>query len=172
MAVDEKRIEFYMNLERKINRAKDRLMRQRIIFYSQTMSSYITSDGLKVYSQGFSVEENICRYVDKEATLKHGLEVLEFKYKYFKRFFERLPHNTKIALKEKYQFQKPIEMQMTENKCLDEINEIEEACIHYFGYSLFKGTLDDEEETEIENLDYLQEMIVNDFQSMLEAFEI
>lgn len=102
MAVDDKRIEFYMNLDRKINRAKKRLVRQRILFYSQTMSSYITSDGLTVYPRGFSVEENICRYVDIEAAMKKGLEMLEFQYKYFKPFFERLPHNTRIALKEKY----------------------------------------------------------------------
>lgn len=172
MAIDEKCIEYYMNLDRKINRAKERIARQRLLFYSQTMSSYITSDGLMVYSRGFSVEKNVCRYVDKEVAMKKGLEIMEFQYRYFKRFFEQLPHNTKIALMEKYWLQKPIEMQTTEKKCLDEINEIEEACIHCFGYSLFKGSLDDDNETDFENRDDSQEMIVEDFQSMLDALSI
>lgn len=161
-----------MNLDRKINRAKERIARQRLLFYSQTMSSYITSDGMSIYSCGFPVEENTARYVDKEAAMKKALVILEFKYKYFKIFYERLPQNTKIALKEKYQFQKSIEMQTTEKKCLDEINEIEEACIHCFGYSLFKGSLDDDNETDFENRDDSQEMIVEDFQSMLDALNI
>ena len=96
------------------------------------MSSYITSDGMKVYTCGFSVEENTSRYIDKETAMKKNLAILEFKYKHFNRFYERLPYNTKLALKEKYQFQKTIEMQTTEKKCLDEINQIEEACIQIF----------------------------------------
>ncbi|APZ49709.1 hypothetical protein BW721_08575 [Jeotgalibaca sp. PTS2502] len=172
MAIDEKCIEYYMNLDRKINRAKERIARQQILFYSQTMSSYITSDGLKVYSRGFSVEKNVCRYVDKEVAMKKGLEIMEFQYRYFKRFFEQLPHNTKIALMEKYWLQKPIEMQTTEKLCLNEINEIEEACIHCFGYSVFEDWEDDTEERDPKKAGEYQEVMAEDFQDMLNLLNI
>ena len=164
MAVDDEYIEYYMNLKYKIERTKERLIRLRAIFYNQTMSSYITSDGMTVHTQGFSIEENVCSFVDREAAMKKSLEMLEFQYKYFQQFFRKLPYNSRIALKEKYRYKRLITMQITEKKCMDEINEIEEACIHCFGFSVFEDWLDDTDPEE----DH-QEIINNEFHEMLDV---
>lgn len=132
MAIDEDLIEHYMNLGKKIDRAKERMTYQRELFYSQTLSSYITTDGIKVYSKGFSIENNVARLVDTEAESKKYIERLEFQYKHFISFFNGLPYTTQTALKSKYWHRQPVTIEITEKVCMDEINEIEEACRYRF----------------------------------------
>lgn len=132
MAIDEDLIEHYMNLGKKIDRAKERMANQRELFYNQTLSSYITTDGMKIYSKGFSIENNVSQLVDTETTSKKYIERLEFQYKHFISFFNGLPYTTKTALKSKYWHRQPVTIEITEKVCMDEINEIEEACKYRF----------------------------------------
>lgn len=119
MAVDEELIEHYMNLDKKIRRTKERIVRQREMFYSQTMSSYLTTDGMQVYSRGFSIERNVSAFVDREDAIKKHLEILKFKQQHFKPFFNSLPNNTKIALQDKYWHHHPLTLEIAEKLCMD-----------------------------------------------------
>ena len=83
VVIDEELIDQYMNLDRKINKANMRLIRRRTLFYAQTLNSYITTDGMKIYSKGFSIENNVIDFVDNESLTKKYIEVLTFKQKHF-----------------------------------------------------------------------------------------
>lgn len=141
-SVNEELIEQYMNLPDKLQRAKRRLKTRESVFYNQTLSSCVVSDGLRVYSRGFSVENNVITYLDKQAATEKYIEILEFKKMHFDLFFNSLPTNTKIALKEKYWNKQPITLDVTAKLCIDEISEIEEACFYRYS-GIFNNDFDD-----------------------------
>lgn len=171
MVIDEELIEHYMKLEKKITKAKERIIRQRELFYSQTMSSYLTTDGMRVYSKGFSLEWNVSEFIDREAASKQHLEILEFQQQHFKPFFNNLPINTKIALQEKYWHHHPVTIEIIEKRCMDEINEIEEACNYRFKNYGFVDPVEDEFKKINDSLNEgdFEDSFENSFEKMLSA---
>lgn len=175
VVIDEELIDQYMNLDRKINKANMRLIRRRTLFYAQTLNSYITTDGMKIYSKGFSIENNVIDFVDNESLTKKYIEVLTFKQKHFKSFFDNLSINKRKALQEKYQRHTPMDIEMAEKQCMIEINEIEEACKYKYKNDLEIDSFIekiDEAVLALNNDNDFENSFEDSFQRMFEALEV
>ena len=122
----------YFWLECKIKECRSRIAEKRAIFYSQTMSSHITSDETRIFSEGFNVEWNVAKLVDSLALTEERIRVLEFKNKHFRRYLRALSESDRHLLIDKYKNGSQATNGCIENACLEEIREIETAAVYKF----------------------------------------
>ena len=125
-------IAYYMNLAKSVYRHKKMLKEIRINFFNQTMSSYVTSNDQEMFSKGFSVENNVIKFVDAQRRMDAAIEICAFKHKHFTEFFHTLPQNDRIYLKERYLQEEEIINDRVDRECFDMIQEIEEAVSYRF----------------------------------------
>lgn len=130
--VDCSSIAYYMNLAKSVNRHKKLLRKSRRGFFNQTMSSYVTSNELQLFSKGFSVENNVVYFVDSQRRLEKAIKICEFKHKHFKDFLHTLPHDHQIYLKARYLQEEEIINDRVDRECIEMIQEIEEAVSYRF----------------------------------------
>ena len=104
----------------------------RIGFFNQTMSSYVTSNELALFSKGFSVENNVIYFVDSQRRLEKAIKICEFKHKHFKDFLHSLPQDHQMYLKARYLQEEEIINDRVDRECFDMIQEIEEAVSYRF----------------------------------------
>jgi len=108
------------------------LKKIRIGFFNQTMSSYVTSNELVLYSKGFSIENNVIHFVDAQRRLEEAVEICEFKHKHFKEFLNALPHDDRVYLEARYLQEEEIINDRVDRECFEMIEEIEEAVSYRF----------------------------------------
>ena len=130
--VDCSSIAYYMNLAKSIYRHKKLLRKIRIGFFNQTMSSYVTSNELALFSKGFSVENNVIAFVDIQRRLEETIKICEFKHKHFKDFLYTLPQDHQMYLKARYLQEEEMINDCADRECFDMIQEIEEAVSYRF----------------------------------------
>jgi len=124
----------YFFLKRRIKEAEQRLIEIDQLFFAQTMSSYVTTDGMAVISQGFDIQRNCNHHLDVKATIERNIKIATFKKKHFSRFLQELSKNERLYLKAKYILHREqLENAELERQCLSEINEIEMAVRFRFG---------------------------------------
>ena len=95
----------YFYIDKEIRKCKRQVGKVRAMFYSQSMSSHVTSDETHVFSEGFNVEYNVIQLVDTLAVTEDSRKVLEFKHKHFKRYLRGLPESERVFLINKYKKQ-------------------------------------------------------------------
>ena len=57
-------INTYFFLKKRINESRERLRETDRMFFAQTMSSYVTEDGMQIISKGFDIQRNCNRHLD------------------------------------------------------------------------------------------------------------
>lgn len=124
----------YFYIDKEIKKCKHQIGRVRATFYSQSMSSRVTSDETHVFSEGFNVEYNVIKLVDTLAATEDIKKVLEFKHKHFKRYLRELPESDRGFLIDKYKYNSQATNKAIDSACLKEIQEIEEAAGYRFKY--------------------------------------
>ena len=127
-------INTYFFLDRRIKESRERLRETDILFFSQTMSSYVTEDGMQIISKGFDIQRNCNRHLDIIAEIEQNIEICEFKRRQFNRYLDTLSKEQRLFLKEKYMLHRDhLENEPLERDCADEIKEIEQAARYRFG---------------------------------------
>lgn len=131
--VDTDLIDTYFQLERRIKNAECRKKKLRTEFYEgQTLSSYVTSDGLEIIAQGFNIERNAIPYMDMQAELDTFIEVANFKNIHFKRYLSGLPKSERLYLKSRYMRHRECLNDRVDRETLEELAEIETAVKYRF----------------------------------------
>ena len=126
-------IDEYFQLERRIKSAECRKKKLRTEFYEgQTLSSYVTSDGLEIIAQGFNIERNTIPYMDMQAELDTFIEVSNFKNIHFKRHLNGLPKSERLYLKSRYMRHRECLNDRVDRETLEELAEIETAVKYRF----------------------------------------
>lgn len=124
----------YFSLKRRIKEAEQRLKEIDQLFFAQTMSSYVTTDGMAVISQGFDIQRNCNRHLDGKAVIEKNIKIAKFKSRHFSRYLQTLSKSDRLFLKKKYVLHREnLEDAELERHCLSEINEIEMAVRFRFG---------------------------------------
>lgn len=127
-------INTYFFMDRRIKESRERLRETDRLFFSQTMSSYVTEDGMRIISKGFDIQHNCNRHLDIMAEIEQNIEISEFKRRHFNRYLHTLPKEQRLYLKMKYVLHREyLEDERIENDCLAEIKEIEQAARYRFG---------------------------------------
>lgn len=135
MAANTNDIGVYFFLNKRIKDAEQRLIEMDQLFFAQTMSSYVTTDGMAVISQGFDIQRNCNSHLDGKAVIEKNIEIAKFKSRHFSRYLQALSKNDRLFLKKKYVLHREnLEDAELERQCLSEINEIEEAVWLRFGF--------------------------------------
>jgi hypothetical protein len=153
---DDELIASYFWIDWKIKECKRRIAEKRAIFYSQTMSSHVTSDETRIFSEGFNVEYNVTQLVDTLAVTEESMKVLEFKHKHFRRYLRELSESDRRLLIDKYKNGSQATNGRIESACLEEIREIETAAVYRFKLEipLFESSdAEDADPMEIEQID-------------------
>lgn len=126
-------INTYLFLNKRINESRERLRETDRLFFSQTMSSYVTENGMQIISKGFDVQQNCNRHLDVVAEIEQNIEISEFKRRHFNRYLHTLPKEQRLFLKKKYVLHRDhLENEPLERDCADEIKEIEQAARYRF----------------------------------------
>lgn len=126
-------INTYFFLKKRINESRERLRETDRLFFSQTMSSYVTEDGMQIISKGFDIQRNCNRHLDVVAEIEQNIEISEFKRRHFNRYLHTLPKEQRLFLKKKYVLHRDhLENEPLERDCADEIKEIEQAARYRF----------------------------------------
>lgn len=126
-------INTYFFLNKRINESRERLRETDRLFFSQTMSSYVTENGMQIISKGFDVQQNCNRHLDVVAKIEQNIEISEFKRRHFNRYLNTLPKEQRLFLKKKYVLHREyLENEHIERECLLEIDEIEQAARYRF----------------------------------------
>lgn len=126
-------INTYFFLNKRINESRERLRETDRLFFSQTMSSYVTENGMQIISKGFDVQQNCNRHLDVVAKIEQNIEISEFKRRHFNRYLHTLPKEQRLFLKKKYVLHREyLENEHIERECLLEIDEIEQAARYRF----------------------------------------
>ena len=134
MAANTNDIGVYFFLNKRIKDAEQRLTEIDQLFFAQTMSSYVTTDGMAVISQGFDIQRNCNRHLDGKAVIEKNIEIAKFKSRHFSRYLQTLSKSDRLFLKKKYVLHREnLEDAELERHCLSEINEIETAVRLRFG---------------------------------------
>lgn len=145
-------INTYFFLNKRINESRERLRETDRLFFSQTMSSYVTENGMQIISKGFDVQQNCNRHLDVVAEIEQNIEISEFKRRHFNRYLHTLPKEQRLFLKKKYVLHRDhLENETLERHCLAEIDEIEQAARYRFGIEERerKERLDQEQEQKL-----------------------
>lgn len=126
-------INTYLFLKKRINESRERLRENRENVLAQTMSSYVTEDGMQIISKGFDIQRNCNRHLDIMAEIEQNIEISEFKWRQFNRYLDTLSKEQRLFLKEKYMLHRDhLENEPIERDCADEIKEIEQAARYRF----------------------------------------
>lgn len=126
-------INTYLFLKKRINESRERLRETDRMFFAQTMSSYVTEDGMQIISKGFDIQRNCNRHLDIMAEIEQNIEISEFKWRQFNRYLDTLSKEQRLFLKEKYMLHRDhLENEPIERDCADEIKEIEQAARYRF----------------------------------------
>ena len=126
-------INTYFFLNKRINESRRRLRETDRMFFAQTMSSYVTEDGMQIISKGFDIQRNCNRHLDIIADIEQNIEMSEFKRRQFNRYLDTLSKEQRFFLKKKYMLHRDyLENEPLERDCLDEIEEIEQAARYRF----------------------------------------
>lgn len=126
-------INTYLFLKKRINESRERLRETDRLFFLQTMSSYVTENGIQIISKGFDVQQNCNRHLDVVAEIEQNIEISEFKRRHFNRYLHTLPKEQRLFLKKKYVLHREyLENEHIERECLLEIDEIEQAARYRF----------------------------------------
>jgi hypothetical protein len=126
-------INTYFFLNKRINESRERLRETDRMFFAQTMSSYVTEDGMQIISKGFDIQRNCNRHLDIMAEIEQNIEISEFKWRQFNRYLDTLSKEQRLFLKEKYMLHRDhLENEPIERDCADEIKEIEQAARYRF----------------------------------------
>jgi len=127
-------INTYLFLKKRIKESRERLRETDRLFFAQTMSSYITEDGMQIISKGFDVQRNCNVHLDIVAEIEQNIEICEFKRRQFNRYLDTLSKEQRFFLKKKYMLHRDyLENEPLERDCADEIKEIEQAARYRFG---------------------------------------
>lgn len=161
--IDDEIIMDYFGLSKRIKRKEDYLKIMRREFYQQTMSSFCTTDGMKIYSKGFGVDRNVIDLVDREAVTLEKISLLKFKRKHFLRYLKQLPKEDRQFLTKKYKWCQGGMNERLERECFEEVQEIEEAA----GYR-FLGALPDV----VADVPITSEAFTSHFEDMLHALGV
>ena len=126
-------INTYLFLKKRIKESRERLRETDRLFFAQTMSSYITEDGMQIISKGFDVQRNCNVHLDIVAEIEQNIEICEFKRRQFNRYLDTLSKEQRFFLKKKYMLHRDhLENEPLERDCADEIKEIEQAARYRF----------------------------------------
>lgn len=127
-------INTYLFLKKRIKESRERLRETDRLFFAQTMSSYVTDNGMQIISKGFDVQQNCNRHLDIVAAIEQNIEICEFKRRQFNRYLDTLSKEQRLFLKKKYMLHRDhLENEPLERDCADEIKEIEQAARYRFG---------------------------------------
>lgn len=155
-------INTYFFLKKRINESRERLRETDRLFFSQTMSSYVTENGMQIISKGFDVQQNCNRHLDVVAEIEQNIEISEFKRRHFNRYLHTLPKEQRLFLKKKYMLHRDhLEDEQTENDCLAEIKEIEQAARYRFG-------IEEQERKERQEQEQEQKLKMQAFMALVE----
>ena len=123
----------YFLLQRRIKSSRVRLAELDRLFFSQTMSSYVTENGMQLISQGFDIQRNCNEHLDVKADIEQKIKLSEFKQRHFSRYLQTLTKEQRLFLKMKYVLHRDqLENEHIERECLLEIDEIEQAARYRF----------------------------------------
>lgn len=126
-------INYYFTLCRRIEESRERLKAADRLFFSQTMNSYVTTDGMTLHSQGFDIQRNCNEHLDAKASIERNSEIAAFKNSHFQRYLNTLTKEQRLFLKMKYVLHREhLENEHIERECLLEIDEIEQAARYRF----------------------------------------
>lgn len=92
-------INTYLFLKKRINESRERLRETDRLFFAQTMSSYVTDNGMQIISKGFDVQQNCNRHLDIVAAIEQNIEICEFKRRQFNRYLDTLSKEQRLFLK-------------------------------------------------------------------------
>lgn len=127
-------INTYLFLKKRIKESRERLRETDRLFFAQTMSSYVTDNGMQIISKGFDVQRNCNVHLDIVAAIEQNIEICEFKRRQFNRYLDTLSKEQRFFLKKKYMLHRDyLENEPLERDCADEIKEIEQAARYRFG---------------------------------------
>lgn len=152
----------YFSLIRSNKKAKKRMKQMECLFYSRNMYTRQEpkEDGLWV-TTGFRQDKEVVLYTDGIAEVERRIEKNNKKMKYLKNYLNTLPESEKEYVYKRYVQREGVPVQeKIDNALLDEIQEIEEAINHMYGF-------------EPEQKEFIpSEDIKQDFNNMLELLGV
>ncbi|MBZ2200233.1 MAG: hypothetical protein ABF723_04055 [Lentilactobacillus hilgardii] len=125
----------YLTLDKKINRAYDRMERVRAAFY--TSHSFVGSVALD--ENGNRVRQPsaytlVNQLIDNELSEDRCIAVNQFKLKHFKRYFNQLSNLDREYLIRRFLLNQGMNNELLDKKTLNECECIQEATAWYFGF--------------------------------------
>ena len=174
--INSKSIAHYFKLARIVNKCDQRIRELRKAFFSQTMSSYITSNGLEIFSKGFNVEYHVSSLVDYQRRMEKYTEICKFKSKHFNEYLNTLQPDERKYLKKRYMYDPwpedgceelhpNEENEWVDKHCLEMISEIEEAVSYRFLGK--KPYIDDDSDIDQVSEEEFEEAFDNAFLTMI-----
>ena len=127
-------IKSYINLEKKIQRYKRRIIELEKSFYEQSMTTRTTGNELSIYSFSFSPDKMVIPYLDAVAALQRTIERLQKRKGYFDAYINTLNSNDQSYLYDRYRNGIPKEPNAFDATLFEEILEINEAISYMYGY--------------------------------------
>lgn len=126
----------YFHLEESINRSLERIRWIKKIMYTTSFHTHMEpGDNGDIVVKAFKLDHEVINFVDCSANIKRHIDMDTKRMNYFTRFLDTLKEEEYTYLQDRYVKDGYISYnRAVERHVIDEINEIEEAIMHMYGY--------------------------------------